>query len=159
PHLTSIQYRLDALEVGEWLDDVDLVIVHEWNDPKLVSAIGQYRRCNGAVRVLFHDTHHRTLSAWEELARLDLSDYDGVLAYGASLKARYLHWGWGKQVHVWHEAADVRVFYPRNGERSVGDIVWIGNWGDEERTEELREYFIRPVESACWKAHVYGVRY
>lgn len=159
PHLTSVQYRLDDIDLGEWLDNVDLVIVHEWNDPKLVSAIGRYRRTNGAVRVFFHDTHHRALSAWEELARFDLSEYDGVLAYGASLKARYQRCGWGKQVHVWHEAADVRVFYPRSSKRAVGEIVWIGNWGDEERTEDVREYFIRPVESASWKAQVYGVRY
>jgi spore maturation protein CgeB len=159
PHLTSIQYRVDELDLSEWLDNTDLVIVHEWNDPKLISAIGQYRQRNSAVRVLFHDTHHRALTAAKELARFDLTDYDGVLAYGASLKARYQRSGWGKQVHVWHEAADVRVFYPRHSECTSGDIVWIGNWGDEERTQELHEYFILPVTRARWRAYVYGVRY
>ena len=159
PHLASTQYHLEELKLSEWLDQVDLVIVHEWNDPRLVSGIGQYRRRNPAIRILFHDTHHRALTAQEELAHFDLNDYDGVLVYGASLKARYERAGWGQQVHVWHEAADVRTFYPRGGERTLGDIVWIGNWGDEERTAELREYFIEPVKRARWKARVYGVRY
>lgn len=159
PHLTSARYRLDHLALDEWLENVDLAIVHEWNDPKLIAAIGEYSRRNRSVRVLFHDTHHRALTAREELARFDLNGYDGVLAYGASLKDTYQRHGWGKQVHIWHEAADIRTFYPRPHEGKRGDIVWIGNWGDEERTEELREYFMHPVARAGWKAQAYGVRY
>ena len=159
PHLSSTRYDLNHLELDAWLDNRDLVIVHEWNDPKLISAIGQYRSRNSAIRILFHDTHHRALTAQEELARFDLRDYDGVLAYGASLQETYRRHGWGKQVHVWHEAADIRTFYPREGTSKTGDLVWIGNWGDEERTEELREYFLQPVRCASWKAQVYGVRY
>lgn len=159
PHLASTQYDLDHLQLEDWLQNVDLAIVHEWSDPKLISAIGAYRRRHPSIRTLFHDTHHRALTAEEELARFDLTDYDGVLAYGVSLRDAYQRRGWGKQVHVWHEAADIRTFYPRPGERNVGDVVWIGNWGDEERTEELRGYFIQPVKRAAWKAQVYGVRY
>ncbi len=159
PDLASTQYDVDHFKIDEWLENVDLVIVHEWNDPKLISAIGDYRRHHSRLRALFHDTHHRALTAEEELARFDLTDYDGVLAYGASLKDFYQRHGWGKQVHVWHEAADIRTFYPRAHERNRGDVVWIGNWGDEERSEELREYFIQPVKRAAWKAQVYGVRY
>ena len=48
---------------------------------------GEYRRRNRDLRVLFHDTHHRALTARKELARFDLDNYDGVLAYGASLEA------------------------------------------------------------------------
>jgi spore maturation protein CgeB len=124
-----------------------------------VNAIGQYRKSNGAIRVLFHDTHHRAITAPDELSRFDLTYYDGVLAYGASLKRAYERLGWGSQVHVWHEAADTRVFYPRVSETKMGDIVWIGNWGDEERTEELNEHFIGPVSRSGLSAQVYGVRY
>ncbi len=159
PHLASTRYDLDRLQLDEWLQNVDLAIVHEWNDPKLISAIGDYRLSHPSIRAFFHDTHHRALTAEEELAQFDLAGYDGVLAYGASLKDRYQRHGWGKQVHVWHEAADIRTFYPRVGERNAGDVVWIGNWGDDERSEELREYFIQPVKRAGWKAQVYGVRY
>ncbi len=126
---------------------------------KLISAVGAYRRHSPGVRLLFHDTHHRALTAEEELARFDLTNYDGILAYGASLKQTYERHGWGKQVYVWHEAADVRTFYPRASAGKIGDVIWIGNWGDEERTQELREYFIGPVKRDSLKAQVYGVRY
>ena len=39
------------------------------------------------------------------------------------------------------------------------DLVWIGNWGDEERTRELNEFLIEPVKALKLKARVYGVRY
>ncbi len=159
PKLTSTRYRKDQMEVGKWLDGVDLAIVHEWNDPKLISAVGLYRKQHRGLRALFHDTHHRAFTAEEELARFELTDYDGVLAYGASLKDRYQRLGWGKQVHVWHEAADTRTFYPRESFSKLGDVIWIGNWGDEERSEELREYFIHPVKRARLKGQVFGVRY
>jgi spore maturation protein CgeB len=43
--------------------------------------------------------------------------------------------------------------------RSEGDLVWIGNWGDEERTAELHEFLIQPVAKLKLRARVYGVRY
>lgn len=159
PHLSSIQYDLDSFDPGRLLDGTDLIIVHEWNDPRLIAAAGAYRKGNREVRLLFHDTHHRALTARHELAKFDLSSYDGVLAYGASLQAIYRQHGWGKQVHIWHEAADTRTFYPRQCDPKTGDVVWIGNWGDEERTEELREYFLDPVKRFGLRAQAYGVRY
>ena len=159
PKLWSTPYRVDDLLMDEWLHDVDLTIVHEWNEPGVISAAGRHRRRNRHTRLLFHDTHHRALTAREELARFDLEHYDAVLAYGASLKDTYQRRGWGRQVHVWHEAADVRTFYPRKQERRSGDVVWIGNWGDEERSQELRDYFTSPVRNLGLSAEVYGVRY
>jgi spore maturation protein CgeB len=38
-------------------------------------------------------------------------------------------------------------------------VVWIGNWGDEERTAELQEFLISPVEALQLRARVHGVRY
>ncbi|MBV8809040.1 MAG: glycosyltransferase [Acidobacteriaceae bacterium] len=159
PKLRSVSYEMVSFDFERALAGVDLAIVHEWNDPRVVSAIGERRRANANIRVLFHDTHHRALSAEQEIARFELANYDGVLAYGESLKERYVRNGWGKQVHVWHEAADTRTFYPRESEGKVGDVVWIGNWGDEERTEELREFFVRPVKETSIRARVHGVRY
>ncbi len=159
PELRNVSYDADTFDYERALDGVDLAIVHEWNDPRVVSAIGAQRRMNPGIRVLFHDTHHRALSAEQEIARFDLANYDGVLVYGESLKDRYLRNGWGKQVHVWHEAADTRTFYPRERETKAGDVVWIGNWGDEERTEELREFLLRPVKESAIQARVHGVRY
>jgi spore maturation protein CgeB len=159
PTLCSTRYDLSSLRVDEWLDGVELAIVHEWNHPKLILAAGQYRRRNRDLRLFFHDTHHRALTAEHELARFDLQPYDAVLAYGASLKHVYERRGWGKQVFTWHEAADVRTFYPRDSERKRGDLLWIGNWGDEERTQELREFFLSPVKELELRAQLYGVRY
>jgi spore maturation protein CgeB len=159
PQLRSETYTLSSLDLEEALAGCQLVLVHEWNDPQLIRRIGDYRKRNGEVRVLFHDTHHRAITAPGELAAFDLSHYDGVLAYGASLAEAYRQRGWGRQVHVWHEAADTRVFYPRPSSAKDGDIVWIGNWGDEERTEELREFLLQPVKNLRLNAKLHGVRY
>jgi spore maturation protein CgeB len=37
--------------------------------------------------------------------------------------------------------------------------VWVGNWGDEERTAELHEFLLGPVKALGLKARVHGVRY
>lgn len=159
PHLQSAIYSTDDVQVEKWLDNVDLAIVHEWTDPRVVAAIGRYRRSAHNLRIFFHDTHHRAVTAPDELARFDLSEYDGVLAYGASLREAYMKQGWGKQVHVWHEAADTRIFYPRDRKEKSGDVIWIGNWGDDERSEEIREFLIHPISRGNWRASVRGVRY
>jgi spore maturation protein CgeB len=159
PNLQSTQYDPRQPDVAQWLDAIDIVLVHEWNEPQLVSAIGNYRARNPRLRIFFHDTHHRAVTAPHEMARFDLSKFDGVLAYGESLRQAYLRLGWGKQVHVWHEAADIRVFHPIENVERNGDLVWIGNWGDEERTEELHEFFLQPCARLGLKARAYGVRY
>src|SRR3546814_6455569 len=43
-------------------DGADVVIVHEWTDPALVSALGRVRRRGSRFILLFHDTHHRAVS-------------------------------------------------------------------------------------------------
>jgi spore maturation protein CgeB len=62
-------------------------------------------------------------------------------------------------VWTWHEAADTRVFRPLPGEQAEGDVVWVGNWGDDERSSELQEFLIQPIKNLQAKARVYGVRY
>ena len=39
-----------------------LVLVHEWNEPELVRAIGRQRARQGGFALLFHDTHHRAVT-------------------------------------------------------------------------------------------------
>jgi spore maturation protein CgeB len=159
PSLASITYDLDTLELDRLLDGADLVLVHEWNAPALVRALGEHRRATNAYTLLFHDTHHRSVSAPDEMAEYDLREYDGVLAFGAVIRDRYLAHGWAERVWTWHEAADVRVFRPLPEVAPEGDLVWIGNWGDEERTAELEEFVFRPVERLGLRARVHGVRY
>jgi len=228
PELASARYAaVDA--VVERVADSDLVLVHEWSDPTLVAALGRARRRGARYTLLFHDTHHRAVSAPEEMARFDLSGYDGVLAFGETLAAVYRAQGWGRRAFVWHEAADTRLFRPpadelsdltralpppsagegtlrsRGGEGSDvssrgspdvqaepfsapslpspdplrgppspaegggsargarspdrAGLIWIGNWGDDERSAELETYLFRPAAEVGLPLDIYGVRY
>jgi len=193
PGLESTRYDLKTLNLDEALDDADLVIVHEWNAHELVQRVGKHRASVGRYRLLFHDTHHRSVSDRSSMAAYDLCNYDGVLAYGNVIRDIYLSEGWTQRAWTWHEAADIRLFHPIDatcnkeenltpqppslqgkggqftpllagdplGERSksLGDLVWIGNWGDDERTAELYEFLIEPVKELGLKARVHGVRY
>jgi spore maturation protein CgeB len=139
--------------------DADVVIVHEWTDPDLIAKVGGYRRSGGAFTLLFHDTHHRAISAQTAMAELMLEDYDAILAFGEALSARYRANGWGRQVFTWHEAADTRLFRPMPNEKREKDLTWIGNWGDEERTRELETFLIEPARALGLTGTVHGVRY
>lgn len=145
---------------NDWriLKDADLVIVHEWNDKALVKKMGQLKQQYGFT-LLFHDTHHRSITAADQMEEYDLSHYDGVLAFGKVIRDIYRKNGWAKNAWVWHEAADARFFRPLQQDKKAGDVIWIGNWGDDERTEELYEFLIGPVKALGLKAKMYGVRY
>src|SRR5205823_932096 len=60
---------------------------------------------------------------------------------------------------TWHEAADIRLFHPPAEESARSGLVWIGNWGDGERTEELERFLFRPACEAGLPLDLYGVRY
>lgn len=159
PLLESSPYEIESLNLDEALDGADLVIVHEWSDHGLVSRIGEHRRRRGGYKLLFHDTHHRMVTDRRSMDAYDLSAYDGVLAYGKILADLYQETERIQRVWTWHEAADTRVFHPISGRELEGDLVWVGNWGDDERTQELHEFLIGPAKSLGLKARVYGVRY
>jgi spore maturation protein CgeB len=159
PSLRSVRYRPDTLNLERAVHGADVVIVHEWNDHNLVREIGAARKANPKFRLFFHDTHHRAVTARAEMAGYSLEHYDGVLAYGEVLRRVYLDEGWTRNAWTWHEAADVRVFRPMREVPRTGDLVWIGNWGDEERSAELHEFLIEPVRALNLRAKVYGVRY
>ncbi len=144
---------------AETLHDADVVIVHEWNDPALVAAIGTLRKSGARFTLLFHDTHHRAVSDPNAIRAFDLSGYDGVLAFGETLAEVYRGWGWGDRVWVWHEAADLRLFRPPAVEGPREGLVWIGNWGDDERSGELESFLFRPAQAAGLPLDIYGVRY
>lgn len=158
PQLWSESYTLSALDLDKTLHDVDVVIVHEWNEPELVSRIGRARR-HAPFTLLFHDTHHRSVTAPAEIGRYDLVDYDAVLAFGETVRQVYLRERCANRVFVWHEAADTRIFRPLTNIAPEADLVWVGNWGDDERAEEIRTFLIDPVRTLGWTANVYGVRY
>ncbi len=141
------------------VDGADLVLVHEWTDPALVAQLGALRRGTGRFILLFHDTHHRAVSDPEAMRAYDLDGYDGVLAFGRTLADIYRGWGWGDRAFIWHEAADIRQFHPPAQEGERTGAVWIGNWGDGERTAELEEFLLRPAAAEHLALTVHGVRY
>jgi spore maturation protein CgeB len=138
PLLQDKSERYTALDLDRMLEGADLVLVHEWNSSETVNALGAHHAAHPRYRLLFHDTHHRAVTAPHEMERYDLSSYDGVLAYGAVLTRLYLAHGWTRRAWTWHEAADADFFRPLAAIQKIGDLVWIGNWGDDERSAELR---------------------
>jgi spore maturation protein CgeB len=158
PGLDSRRYG-DELDLDEALDGVAAVLVHEWTEPDLVGRIGRHRARARSYALLFHDTHHRSATAPYEMARYDLRDYDGVLAFGGIIRDLYRDRGWAARAWTWHEAADIRTFFPHPKTQRDGEVVWIGNWGDGERTAELARYLLEPIRALRLSAQVYGARY
>jgi len=158
PGVTVHSYRAGGLDIERAVDGADAVIVHEWNPPELVAAVGRQRR-GARFTLLFHDTHHRAVTAPHELEQFGIEDYDGVLVFGEVLREVYRRRGWGRSVFTWHEAADATLFRPLPNLPKERDLVWIGNWGDGERADELDEFLIEPVSQLGLSARIHGVRY
>jgi spore maturation protein CgeB len=158
PELLARSYD-EAFDHEAVVANADVVLVHEWTDAAVVAELGRLRRRGGSFTLLFHDTHHRAVSTADEISALDLGSYDAVLAFGATLKERYQRRGWGRQVHVWHEAADTTLFRPLPKPVRQDDLVWIGNWGDGERTEEIRAFLLEPAAQLGLGGRIHGVRY
>ena len=161
PHLDVRFYSRD-LELSNFLSrelvGSNVVVVHEWNLPEVVSRILALRP-KLKFRALFHDTHHRAYTRPAEILRMPLDQFDGVLAFGDAIRRIYTE-GFGvKRGWTFHEAADTDHFFPTQAAKDT-DVVWIGNWGDEERTRELEEFLITPARGlARAKFAAYGVRY
>ncbi len=140
------------------LRGADIVLIHEWNEPHVVNTVLSLKEELG-FRALFLDTHHRAYTRAGEMLKFHLHLFDGVLAAGEPIRRIYTE-GFGIR-HAWtfYEGADVDHFYPRVGELK-NDLVWIGNWGDEERTLELAEFLVAPTGALPdLKVKAYGVRY
>lgn len=159
PELHITRYDPAALDVDAATDGADVVLVHEWNLPDLVMELGRRRRSGASFLLLFHDTHHRMVTDPAHFEALELDGYDAVLAFGETLRERYLAKGWGQNVFTFHEAADVRVFHPLAEVPVSRDLVWVGNYGDGERTRELDEFLFEPAKSLGLTGTAYGVRY
>lgn len=140
------------------LRGADIVIIHEWNSPELVASVLSLKRKLG-FWALFHDTHHRAYTNPREVLRLPLAEFNGVLAFGDAIRKIYRDAFGVKRVWTFHEAADICHFHPLDAQKDT-DVVWIGNWGDEERTRELEEFLIAPAATFRHrKFAVHGVRY
>ena len=134
PELTSVSYGATFDHEAQF-HDADVVIVHEWTDPALVARLGAARRQGGRFTLLFHDTHHRAVSEASV-------DFDPAVRK--------------TMTRFWHSArhcanaicvpVGAATSIPGTKQRMSGfsnlgpdirrstDIVWIGNWGDDERS-------------------------
>jgi spore maturation protein CgeB len=148
-----------GFDLAAAVDATDLVLVHERTEPAIVRAIGHARTHGGRFRVLYHDPHHRSVTEPREVEASGLSAYDGVLAAGEAAREAHRSRGWGRRVWAWHEAADTNLFRPLPRTRTDGDLVWIGNWGDDGRTRELRQFLLGPIRSLGLRARTHGARY
>ena len=162
PELTISVYQ-PQWEESWWratLQDKNVVIVHEWNSPELAQFMLQMRDELGFL-LLFHDTHHRASSTPQQIDRFGLVRFDGVLAFGETLRTIYRQRFGLKKVWTLHEAADTTVFRPIPEVEKTGDVLWIGNWGEGERSAEIQEYYLRPANTLRDRNSftIYGVRY
>ena len=158
----KIQFYKNDPRLGEWLArelrGADIVILHEWNHPSLVNQVLSLKNKLG-FRVLLHDTHHRAYTSPRDILQFDLHLFDGVLAFGEAIRRIYAN-GFGmERAWTFHEAADVQTFRPMHAAKNT-DVLWIGNWGDDERSRELEEFLVYPAEQLNeLKFVAYGVRY
>lgn len=163
PDLTVRLYRADqATDLETWhraLAEVDLVVLHEWNPPELAHALLTLRD-DLRFKMLFHDTHHRASSSPEQIRRFGIDRFDGVLAFGEALRVIYRERFGFERVWTFHEAADVSVFRPLDAAERLQDVVWIGNWGEGERSREIQRYLLDPAAGLPQYAfRIHGVRY
>ena len=147
-----------AAFLEEELKETDVVLLHEWNDPFVVNSVLALKK-KYKFLALFHDSHHRAYTRAGEILKFHLHLVDGVLAFGEAIRRIYAD-GFGvPNVYTFHEAADISNFRPSERRKDI-DVVWIGNWGDEERTRELQEFLIEPAAAMpSRRVVVHGVRY
>jgi spore maturation protein CgeB len=164
PTLHSRRYRPGGPNLDRALAEADVVLVHESTDAALVAAVGAHHAAHGHYRLLYHDTHHRAAAepaAWEAL---ELGSYDAALVSGRALAEVYERRASIRRVHVWHEAADLRLL--RRGARLASfdraprcDLVWSGDFGaDGDDDALLEELLLAPIRDLALDAVIYGAR-
>lgn len=163
PDLVIRPYDMQSMsEPSYWremLAETDIVILHEWNPPEIAEVLLDVRR-DLHFKLIFHDTHHRASSSPEQLSLFGIAKFDGVIAFGETLRRIYSETFGIERVWTLHEAADTDVFKPKPNQRKITDVVWVGNWGDGERSAEIKEYLLAPAEHLREQRFcVYGVRY
>lgn len=149
----------DSDRLRSLVSGADIVFLHEWNPPALAHRLLELRD-EAKYRLLFHDTHHRASSSPEQMKLFGIDRFDGAVVFGRALRDIYRRRFNMERVWVLHEAADTDVFQPLRNGSVKDDVVWIGNWGDEERSREIVEFLLSPALGLKGRGFsVYGVRY
>lgn len=158
PDVHVVQYDPARPNLDNLLKGVSVVMVHESADANLITEIGRHHQRKNSYRLFFLDGSLRHFSSRETDSHLELAGYDGVLAGGRIIRESYVRRGWKDKAWVWHEAADTKLFHPARRAIS-GDLVWIGDWNDGDRWNELQEFLIEPVKELGLKTRLYGAGY
>lgn len=163
PDLRIVKYQAEQRHSAAFwrgaLHETEVVILHEWNPPQLAHLLLDLRD-DLKFQLLFHDTHHRASSSPQQIKLFGIDRFDGVLAFGEALRAIYRERFEFARVWTFHEAADVSVFHPIPNVKTTADVVWIGNWGEGERSAEIREFLLAPAaQLRRFRFNIYGVRY
>ena len=160
PELDVRLYAPDQAMVKQLADELlhtDIVIVHEWCEPQVVAAILELRDALG-FKALFLDTHHRASSSPQEIERLHVRKFDGILAFGEALRSIYHERLGMSRAWTLHEAADISrltLSIVRKQLTASGSAT-----GAMSETRELHEYLIEPARALHLpNFEVYGVRY
>jgi spore maturation protein CgeB len=137
----------------------DICLAHEWTDPALLDAIADEAMRRG-IPALYHDTHYRAVVEPAYVRSLRLERFAAVLAFGPSLAELYRSYYGLPRVEVFHEGADVALFQPVAAGSPRDDVVFIGNWGEDDRANELNAYLLDAARALPHlRFAVYGVRY
>jgi spore maturation protein CgeB len=159
PDLRFGTYPMEDVEsvLRQRLAGADVALVNEWNEPQVIRTIGRLCHELGVV-ALFHDTHYRVVLDDTYRQQLGLEHFGHILAFSPSVADRYRSLGY-TNVTVLHEAADTTVFMPADVPKST-DVIFVGNYGDGDRSEELEEYVFAPRRNLPdLRYALYGVRY
>lgn len=163
PFIDHQTYLLNGrAHLFDWLSNllaqVDVCLVHEWNPPDLIRAIGETAARRGVIS-LFHDTHHRALTEPGRIPQMGLDAYSAILAYGPTIADIYRSTTRGPEVLVFHEGADTDLFHPLARPKSR-DVVFVGNWGDDDRNQTTWQFFIEQGQAMPELTFaLFGVRY
>ncbi|HUS14714.1 MAG TPA: glycosyltransferase [Chloroflexia bacterium] len=164
PTMTPVQYpRRKGAALTAWLESVlagaDVVLVHEWNEPDLIREVGRLGQRPSRLMTLFHDTHYRAYSEPDTMRALGVEQYGAVLSFSPSITEIYQRDFGLPHVYTVHEAADAALFRPLDRPKQQ-DVVFIGNWGDQDRNAQMRDYFLEPSAALPnLRFSLYGVRY
>ena len=158
----SERYDRPTLDLDAALDGADLVLVHEWNEPELVAAhrpaprgAAAASRCCSTTRTTARSpTRRRSRALRPRRLRRRAGLRRGAARASTSRAAGRGASGPGTR------RPTRALFRPLPRDERRGDLVWVGNWGDDERTRRARRLPARAgrATSAC-APRVHGVRY
>ena len=115
-------------------------------------ALGRLRARGGRFTLLFHDTHHRAVTAPRRDARLRPRRATTACSPSARRwRDVYRALGLGRPRVRLARGRRHAPFHPPAQESAREGLVWIGNWGDGERSDGARR------ASCCEPAHDAGL--